>query len=33
MSLAWLNAGQTLLITAGLVAVMVMAAKGVQAGR
>jgi ABC-type transport system involved in Fe-S cluster assembly fused permease/ATPase subunit len=33
VSLAWLNAGQTLLITAGLVAVMVMAAKGVQAGR
>jgi ATP-binding cassette subfamily B protein len=33
VSLAWLNAGQTILITAGLVAVMVMAAKGVQAGR
>jgi ATP-binding cassette subfamily B protein len=33
VSLAWLNAGQTFLITAGLVAVMVMAAKGVQAGR
>jgi ABC-type transport system involved in Fe-S cluster assembly fused permease/ATPase subunit len=33
VSLAWLNAGQTLLITAGLVAVMAMAAKGVQAGR
>ena len=33
VSLAWLNAGQTLLITAGLVAVMVMAAQGVQAGR
>ena len=32
VSLAWLNVGQTLLITAGLVAVMVMAALGVQAG-
>ncbi|MWP36613.1 ATP-binding cassette domain-containing protein [Rhodobacter sphaeroides] len=32
-SLAVLNAGQSLLITAGLVAVMVMAAYGVQAGR
>ncbi len=31
-SLAFLNAGQSLLITAGLVAVMVMAARGVQAG-
>ena len=33
VSLAWLNAWQTFLITVGLVAVMVMAAKGVQAGR
>ena len=32
ISLAWLNAGQTLIITAGLVAVMVMAARGVMAG-
>ena len=32
-SLAFLNAGQSLLITAGLVAVMVMAAHGVQAGQ
>ena len=32
VSLAWLNLGQTLIITAGLVAVMVMAARGVQAG-
>ncbi|MEA5162270.1 ABCB family ABC transporter ATP-binding protein/permease [Cereibacter johrii] len=32
-SLAFLNAGQSLLITAGLVAVMAMAAYGVQAGR
>jgi ABC-type transport system involved in Fe-S cluster assembly fused permease/ATPase subunit len=31
-SLAMLNAGQSLLITAGLVAVMVLAARGVQAG-
>ena len=31
-SLAWLNAGQSAIITAGLVAVMAMAAKGVQAG-
>ena len=31
-SLAFLNAGQAVLITAGLVAVMVMAAQGVQAG-
>lgn len=31
-SLAFLNAGQSFLITSGLVAVMVMAAKGVQAG-
>ncbi|MFT4151653.1 MAG: ABC transporter ATP-binding protein/permease [Paracoccaceae bacterium] len=31
VSLAFLNMGQTLIITAGLVAVMVMAAKGVQA--
>ncbi len=31
-SLAWLNVGQTFIITAGLVAVMAMAAKGVQAG-
>jgi ATP-binding cassette subfamily B protein len=31
-SLAWLNAGQTVIITAGLVAVMVMAALGVQRG-
>ena len=33
VSLTWLNFGQTLVITAGLVAVMVMAALGVQAGR
>jgi ATP-binding cassette subfamily B protein len=33
VSLAWLNVGQTALITAGLVAVMVMAARGVLAGR
>ena len=32
VSLAWLNAGQTLIITAGLVAVMAMAAWEVQAG-
>jgi ABC-type transport system involved in Fe-S cluster assembly fused permease/ATPase subunit len=32
-SLSILNTGQTVLITAGLVAVMVMAAKGVEAGR
>ena len=32
VSLAWLNFGQSLLITAGLAAVMVMAARGVQAG-
>ncbi|AXQ93784.1 ABC transporter ATP-binding protein/permease [Cereibacter azotoformans] len=32
-SLAFLNAGQSILITAGLVAVMVMAAYGVQAGQ
>ncbi len=32
VSLTWLNFGQGLIITAGLVAVMVMAAKGVQAG-
>ncbi len=32
VSLAWLNAGQAIIITAGLVAVMVMAATGVQAG-
>lgn len=31
-SLAWLNVGQTFIITAGLVAVMAMAAIGVQAG-
>jgi ATP-binding cassette, subfamily B, heavy metal transporter len=31
-SLAWLNVGQTLIITAGLVAVMAMAAQGVLAG-
>jgi ATP-binding cassette, subfamily B, heavy metal transporter len=31
-SLAWLNVGQTLIITAGLVAVMAMAAQGVMAG-
>jgi ABC-type transport system involved in Fe-S cluster assembly fused permease/ATPase subunit len=33
LSLTFLNAGQTFLITCGLVAVMVMAALGVQAGR
>ena len=33
VSLTWLNFGQSLLITAGLVAVMVMAALGVQAGQ
>jgi ATP-binding cassette subfamily B protein len=33
VSLAWLNVGQSLLITAGLVVVMVMAARGVQAGK
>lgn len=32
-SLSFLNAGQAFLITAGLVAVMVMAARGVQAGQ
>ncbi len=32
VSLTWLNFGQSLLITAGLVITMVMAAKGVQAG-
>ncbi len=32
-SLAWLNAGQSFIITAGLVAVMAMAAAGVMAGR
>jgi ATP-binding cassette subfamily B protein len=32
VSLAWLNAGQSAIITAGLVAVMIMAARGVQAG-
>ena len=32
VSLAWLNSGQTLIITAGLVGVMVMAAIGVQRG-
>jgi ABC-type transport system involved in Fe-S cluster assembly fused permease/ATPase subunit len=32
ISLAWLNAGQTFIITAGLVIVMVMAAQGVMAG-
>lgn len=32
ISLTWLNLGQSFLITAGLVAVMVMAAQGVQAG-
>ncbi|HET9068028.1 MAG TPA: ABC transporter ATP-binding protein/permease [Amaricoccus sp.] len=32
VSLTWLNFGQGLIITAGLVAMMVMAAKGVQAG-
>jgi ATP-binding cassette subfamily B protein len=32
VSLAWLNFGQALIIGAGLVAVMVMAARGVQAG-
>jgi ATP-binding cassette, subfamily B, heavy metal transporter len=32
-SLAWLNVGQSLIITAGLVIVMVMAALGVQAGQ
>ena len=31
-SLAWLNVGQTVIITAGLVAVMAMAARGVMAG-
>jgi ATP-binding cassette, subfamily B, heavy metal transporter len=31
-SLAWLNTGQTVIVTAGLVAVMAMAAQGVQAG-
>jgi ATP-binding cassette subfamily B protein len=31
-TLAWLNAGQSAIITAGLVAVMAMAARGVQAG-
>ena len=33
VSLAWLNFGQTLLITLGLVAVMAMAAMGVQSGK
>jgi ATP-binding cassette subfamily B protein len=33
VSLAWLNLGQSALITAGLVVVMVMAARGVLAGR
>jgi ATP-binding cassette subfamily B protein len=33
VSLTWLNFGQGLIITAGLVIVMVMAARGVQAGR
>lgn len=33
VSLAWLNVGQTVIITAGLVIVMAMAAIGVQAGR
>ena len=33
VSLAWLNVGQSLIITAGLVIVMVMAAMGVQAGQ
>ena len=33
VSLSWLNFGQTLLITIGLVIVMVMAAQGVEAGR
>ncbi len=33
ISLAWLNLGQSLIITAGLVIVMVMAALGVQAGK
>jgi ATP-binding cassette subfamily B protein len=33
VSLSWLNAGQTFIITAGLVVVMVMAALGVQAGQ
>ena len=32
VSLAWLNVGQSFIITAGLVAVMVMAARGVQSG-
>jgi ATP-binding cassette subfamily B protein len=32
VSLAWLNFGQSVIITAGLVAVMIMAARGVQAG-
>ncbi|MFO1208436.1 MAG: ABC transporter ATP-binding protein/permease [Amaricoccus sp.] len=32
VSLSWLNFGQTAIITAGLAAVMVMAARGVQAG-
>jgi ABC-type multidrug transport system ATPase subunit len=32
VSLSWLNLGQAAIITAGLVAVMVMAARGVQAG-
>ncbi|MCB1376677.1 MAG: metal ABC transporter permease, partial [Rhodobacteraceae bacterium] len=32
VSLAWLNLGQSLIITTGLVIVMVMAARGVQAG-
>ncbi len=32
VSLAWLNAGQAIIITAGLIAVMVMAAVGVQHG-
>jgi ATP-binding cassette subfamily B protein len=33
ISLSWLNLGQSFLITAGLVAVMIMAALGVQAGQ
>ncbi len=33
VSLSWLNAGQTLLITVGLVVVMAMAALGVEAGK
>jgi len=33
VSLSWLNVGQSFIITAGLVAVMVMAALGVQAGQ